>query len=411
MNKKKINSKVPVKALCFGYGESLVTTEFFGEGEQRKPKLNMVIYSGGIIKNHYYWDDLIIDLSGGQFNKKKYPILEDHWRDLKIAYIDGPPIVDTNLRVDPEKAYFVSTPESEQFQKLSSEGFPYEASVRVRPGVIERIKEGSFSEANGIKLKGPGTIFREWEFIEGSVCVFGYDRNTNSRTFSEKEEVELDCQFIGDGPFRSYHFIKNSNTEDNVTMDYETFKKEHPELFKQVQDEAVLEMKEKTEIQSEQSDEKFSTLSSQVEKLQSLVEGQVQTIKDLESKNLALEKDNAVRTETELTNKALRIWTEKLSTSDVPEHMFKKIQKHVVHGSFVDAETGNCDWEKFKEAVDAEIKDWETSLSKSKSSVMGSGFNSKVEEDEPEKAAFDKEDDEWVDMVFGLVSEDEEGGE
>ena len=198
---KTAGQSVPVKALCFSSGEGNVTTSFSGEGDERSAQLDMVIYSGGVVKDHYYWDDLLIDLEGGVYPKKKYPILEDHYRDAKIAYHVGPPVVDGGLKVDPQKVHFVSTKESEEFQRLSSEGFPYEASIRVKPLVVERIEAGGTSEANGIKLKGPATIFRKWVFIEGSVCVFGYDRNTSSRAFSEGEEIELQCQFVGeDGP-------------------------------------------------------------------------------------------------------------------------------------------------------------------------------------------------------------------
>ena len=55
---------------CFALAEA---------GEDGKtPKLKMVGYSGGIIKGHWYWGDLAIDLEGMSFPLSKYPILEDH---------------------------------------------------------------------------------------------------------------------------------------------------------------------------------------------------------------------------------------------------------------------------------------------------------------------------------------------
>ena len=56
-----------------------------GDGE-KKPQLDMLAYSGGIIKGHWYWGDLAIDLSGMSFPKKKFPILEDHMTDKKIGF-------------------------------------------------------------------------------------------------------------------------------------------------------------------------------------------------------------------------------------------------------------------------------------------------------------------------------------
>ncbi len=405
-NKKNIISKVPSDALCIGFEGPSASTAFVGDGENKKPQLNMVIYSGGIVKNHYWWDNLIIDLSGGVFNKKKYPILEGHDRSSKIAYMDGPPIIDKNLRVDPGKTFFVSTPESELFQKVSSEGFPYEASVRVQPLLIESIEKGAASEANGIKLKGPGTIFRKWEFIEGSVCVFGYDRNTNSKAFSN-EEIDLDCEFIGETSSKRYHFIQNSNMEDTHSMDRETLLKEHPDLVKEIQDDAVSVAKKETE---NQFGEKFQEISSKVSQLTEIAKTQTETIGDLTTKNLSLEKINAVRAETELENQAKGVWDGKLNLSGLPSHMFEKVMKHVTHGTFVDIKSGECDWNKFSEAVDTEIKDWETRLSKSASSVLGSGYNTRTSEDgNTHESELEKEDDVAVDALFKLVSKEKEG--
>ena len=53
----------------------------FAKVDKDKEQLDMVIYSGGLIKGHWYWDNLAIDLSGMSFPKKKYPILENHNTD------------------------------------------------------------------------------------------------------------------------------------------------------------------------------------------------------------------------------------------------------------------------------------------------------------------------------------------
>jgi hypothetical protein len=403
-DKSNDNNKVPAGALCLGFEGPNALVEFDGEGDDKKPRMNMVIYSGGIIKNHWYWDDLVLDLAGATFPKKKYPILENHDRSLKIAYHNGPPIVDGNLRVDPGKVVFVSTPESQQFQLLSSEGFPYEASARVNPTVIERIAEGSFAEANGVKVKGPGTIFRKWEFVEGSVCVFGYDRNTQSATFSE--EVDLAGCVFNEGPAAgslANDQLQNQK-EDSTIMDIKTFQEQHPDLFKQIQEEAVTGATKGVEA-------KFSELSQTVTQLHKTVEGQAKTITDLEGKNLKLEKESLLRSESEAQAKADREWSVRLSKSDIPDHLHKKIAQHVKHAMFIDKESGQCDWAKFIKAVDAEIKEWETDLAKQRSSVEGSSYSQRRQEGDVKiDTELDAKENEEVDKWVALV-QDPDGSE
>ena len=38
------------------------------------PRMKMTGYSGGMIKDHFFWGNLVIDLSGMQFDKKKIQI-------------------------------------------------------------------------------------------------------------------------------------------------------------------------------------------------------------------------------------------------------------------------------------------------------------------------------------------------
>ena len=120
------------------------------EGDGAKPRLKMVAYSGGIIKNHWYWNDLAIDLTGIQFKHSKFPVLEDHMTNRKIAVIGKPVIEDGKLKAH-ENAKFLSTKESEEFQKLSQEGFTYQSSIYAKPSNVERLEDGASEEVNGYK--------------------------------------------------------------------------------------------------------------------------------------------------------------------------------------------------------------------------------------------------------------------
>ena len=180
--------------------------------------LQMTIYSGGVIENHWYWGrKLAIDLDGLKFTQGKYPILENHMQSKKIAFT-GKPIVDNALKVDPDKTTFVSTPESDEFQRLSAEGFPYQASMYALPVIVERIEERGSAKVNGMTLKGPAVIWREAIFQEASICVFGWDTKTESKAFSKDIMTEVEFEEIGGDNFTTDTIILNVNEKEVKEM-------------------------------------------------------------------------------------------------------------------------------------------------------------------------------------------------
>lgn len=377
--------KVPRGALRIvetGEG-SIALTEFFGEGEEKKPKLKMTAYSGGVIKDHWYWDDLLLDLDGVKF-EKKFPILENHETERKIAFTGAPIIGDGKLEIDPDKTRFVDTEVSAEFQKLSADGFPYQCSVYASPTIIERLSEGASAKANGVTLKGPGTIFREWELKEASVCVFGWDSKTNATAFS-KEEVEIDIEEKEILAEEKPKLIKRKS-KGGDTMDLEELKAKHPELVEEIQ----LEAKKESDIEIAKKETEFSKKE----------EGLKDENEKLTERTLELEKKEAIRAEKELKKSADNIWTKKLSESDIPETLFEKVRQYVSHVKFT--EEGILNVEKFGEAVDAEIKDWEDRGVTSK--VIGAGFTEK-EVDKTTLAETQKSVDNDVNALRAKVGE------
>jgi len=163
------------------------------DGGKELTQMEMTVYSGGVIKNHWYWDDLVMDLEGLKLSKSKYPVLEDHSTERKIAFSGKPVVKDGKLMLEKDNTVFVDTEVSREFQKLSKQGFPFQSSLRGVPKRVERIEEGTETQVNGFSLKGPGTVWREWDYMEGSVCVFGWDDNTSAAAFS-KEEIALNYE-------------------------------------------------------------------------------------------------------------------------------------------------------------------------------------------------------------------------
>ena len=356
--------KLPKGALRFVEEGCHAHVEFAedGEGKVVGKKLKMVAYSGGIIKGHWYWDNLAIDLEGIQFKQGKFPVLEDHMTSRKIAVIGKPQITDGKLMA-PENATFLSTEASDEFQKLSAEGFPYQSSIYAKPSNVERLEEGASADVNGFTMKGPGTIWRQCEFKEMSVCVFGWDSKTQASAFSKTEMEDVDYKedkILAEGDTTAAG--KNNpeplkGKEVNKIMNKAELQEKHPDIYQAIVDEAT------------------SAAEAQFSKDKDQLEGQITVLKEdntqLTDRVLGLEKKDVIRAESELKSRAANIWTSKLADSDIPESLYGKVRQYVSHGKFVSE--GKFDEEAFSVAVDTEIKDWEDKGVVS--SVIGAGFS------------------------------------
>ena len=386
--------KVPTTALRFMDHECFAKME---AGDSDTPKLKMVAYSGKPIKNHWYWGDLTIDLDGVKFEKSAFPILENHMQDRKIAFSSGKPVIkDYQLSIDPEKVKFVDTECSEEFQKLSKQGFPYESSIYGEPSNIERLDEGATAEVNGFTMKGPGSIWRQWTFKEASVCVFGHDSNTRSEAFANNElELELEVEKVqvsseGDAEPET---IEKEVIQD---MDLKELKEKNPEAFAALMGEATEEVT--ASVTASVTEAVTADLTAKFDK----EKGDLENKHSEESKTstdriLDLEKRDAIRTEAELKHSADTFWASKLSESNIPEHLYGKVSAHVSYSKFT--KDGVLDKNAFGEAIDAEIKDWEDKGVTS--SILGMSVTQKDEtgNEDPDVTKFNKENDEAVDLL------------
>lgn len=311
----------------------------FAEGDTKTPILEMTAYSGGVIKGHWYWGDLVIDLAGMSFPKKKFPILGDHMTNSKIGFATKMSTEDNKLTV--AEATFVDTPESLQFRETSSQGFPYEASIYAQPSQIQTLAEKEVADVNGFQMKGPGTIWRKSVFKEASVCTFGYDSNTQSRAMAESEDVVVEITDLS----KASKFKK----EENTLMDRLKFKTEHPEEFAALVTELTTPMIAKFTEEKAVLETQIATLTAQNVKLQ-------EENKDNGTRLIALEKAEMIRAEQSLRYSANTIFAEKFKASELPERLSDKLRKLVDHEAFI--KDGVLDTEAFGAAVELELKDW-----------------------------------------------------
>ena len=169
----------PVKACVLNEKAEVLFTD--GDGESNK--FRIVGYSGGIIKGHWFWGNLAIDLKGTKFYKKRLAVLESHFTASRIGFTTKQKI-DGNVTFEGE---FLDNDKAQEIRADIKKGFPMEASLFCWPSVIERVQEGANVKVNGLTLKGPGAVFRKSVIKEVSMCVFGSDINTKSSALGDNK--------------------------------------------------------------------------------------------------------------------------------------------------------------------------------------------------------------------------------
>lgn len=341
---------IPKEALTFS--SSAITFQY--EEEADTPKFNMIGYSGKTIPNHWYWGNLAINLKGMQFDKDRYPILEDHDTSKKIAFTSVPSIEQGQLAVTQDFVTFLDTQEAKTFLANSKKGFPYQASIYAVPTKTTRLGKDESIEVNGFMVDGPGTVWDECVFKEVSICVFGYDSNTQAQAMSKEVEI---------------------------IMDMNELKAKHPDLVNQIVSESESKFVETKKV----LDDKIVELS--------------ETIKERDKRIIQFEKDEAIRKESEMSVQADGIWNECLSKSNVPVHLFAKVKKHVVYSDFV--KDGKFETEAFAKAVTDEAKDWEEKGVTS--NVIGGHFGKTKDVDGDDKLSEKKDNTDRANSLLNLV--------
>lgn len=148
-------------------------------------KIKGIAYSGGVIKQHGPFENLIIDLSTTKIAKPKTPILRDHQMSL-IAGQGQLSIKDNQLLLEGNLSD--KTPVGKEIIDLAQDGFEWEMSV----GIFDfDIQEVTNEEVNGIKLE-KGVVFRNGIIREVSLLSLGADMDTKAEVFNYKKGEQMD---------------------------------------------------------------------------------------------------------------------------------------------------------------------------------------------------------------------------
>jgi len=214
---KKISIK---KAKCTGL--SLLALVRMAEEGQDQGKFLIEAYTGKQVER--WWGQLAIDIDGIKA-KKKIPVLMNH---------NPSEIIGFSTDTYKDGSFFVSgkfsnaTTAAKEVRSLSAEGFPWQASIGVRPLKILSLEKGSTQEVNGDLVSGPAEVWMESEVFETSFVPLGADDYTNISTFSKFEEEAQQ----GAKP-------KTHKKEKIMPTTLEELKKDAPALLEEIQAAAV----------------------------------------------------------------------------------------------------------------------------------------------------------------------------
>lgn len=352
MNKSMETSKITKAALCFDEINSIK----LAANDGGKVQLFMTAYSGKLIKNHWYWGDLAIDVSGMKMAKSKIPILNDHMTNEKIGF--GESMVTKENTIEVTDATFLDTPFADDFIKNSQAGFPYEASIYAHPTKIQRLMEKEETMVNGFTMKGPGTIWRESVLKECSVVVFGADSNTKSAAMSEAEELTIEVE-------------GNKLMKKEEIMDKEKLKAEHPSVYEEIFGLGKTEAEQKFVEIKASLDSSIQTLSAENTQLKADKDKLSAEGVTLGNRVLALEKAGTIAKEQSLKASADTIFAAQMkSHPGIPVRLHSKIRKQLNHEAFIKDEV--LDETAFTAAVATELKDW--APAEGEETVLGMGM-------------------------------------
>lgn len=157
---------------CFQLGQLNVDAQ---EDGKKKRTFSGVAYSGEVITDHWYWNQVIFDLDSMQI-KGRIPALLEHSSYQRAGAIESHAIsYESGLTVS---GILLSNEFGAQVASDSDDGFPWQMSVRIEPSSIDEIQAGNTVTVNGKLLHGPITVFRGGRIREVSFCALGADENT-----------------------------------------------------------------------------------------------------------------------------------------------------------------------------------------------------------------------------------------
>lgn len=190
------------------------------------------------------------------------------------------------------------------------------------------------------------------------------------------------------------HFTGKAKGDYDMELTLEKLKAEYPDVYQA----ACAEVKADLQAQIKTKNDQIKSLEDSIVDLEAKLEDKTKETTTLSDRVTALEKDkelaNQKEAEAKLKADAASIADTTLKASSLPERVHAKIKKIIDFNSFVD-DKGVLNAEGFKNALEAEIKDWESVVASEDAPVSGIA---------PVSGGDVEADDKIADRLFAYIS-------
>ncbi|MDX9788897.1 MAG: hypothetical protein RBT11_19125 [Desulfobacterales bacterium] len=184
------------------------------EGSKSR-RFSVLAYTGKQIDT--WFGAFVIDIKGIK-TKAKVPILRSHDHGKIVGWSEKTAKDDAGLSLS--GVFSDSTDAGKEVLALADEGFPWQASVGVRPLQIRQLGAKETMEVNGKVLSGPNVeVWTKSLVGEVSVVPWGADNDTSIALLSAGDRVSVETTFY---------------TEGGSDMDLKELKEKHPALYDEV---------------------------------------------------------------------------------------------------------------------------------------------------------------------------------
>ncbi|MFH0825282.1 MAG: hypothetical protein V2B18_21230 [Pseudomonadota bacterium] len=189
--------------------------ELKGEPGSKNRQFRIEAYTGKAVTS--WWGNFVIDIAGIQ-TKEKVPILREHMRDRIVGWSEK--TEKSPKAISLAGIFSNATPDGKEVLALADEGFPWQASMGIKPLQIKLLKNADETiEVNGRKFNGPMEIWTKSMLGETSMVAWGADSDTSMTLLSEGEKLSVDIENCIEGA---------------KVMNMEELKAQHPDLYGQV---------------------------------------------------------------------------------------------------------------------------------------------------------------------------------
>ena len=167
-----------------------------GEGDEgtKLPTVSINAYTGGAMTPQYFYNPVVVDLSGAKAAGDTVPILADHDHRRLIGH-GTPEIKAKSIRVDGVISAAGVTDDADDIVKLSKNWFPIKASIGARIHKREYVEAGQSVIVNGKKFNGPVIVARSITMHEVSLVSIGADPGASATIAASTGGTEMDKEF------------------------------------------------------------------------------------------------------------------------------------------------------------------------------------------------------------------------